>query len=115
MQTTPEWLRWNDLSSVVPYLFIDPLVGPGRSSASPLKKHADAPVPVLLTDDSGWVANALGGTLTKLNRESEQLGVFSVGEEPNAMVFDGEFNWTTNRNEASVNKVGLDGTLLGAF
>jgi hypothetical protein len=43
---------------------------------------------VLLTDDSGWVANARGGTLTKLNRESEQLGVFPVGEEPNAMVFD---------------------------
>ena len=70
---------------------------------------------MLLTDNSGWVANALGGTLTKLNRESEQLGVFPVGEEPNAMVFDGEFNWTTNRNEASVNKVGLGGTLLGAF
>ena len=41
---------------------------------------------MLLTDDSGWVANALGGTLAKLNREGGQLGVFLVGEEPNAMV-----------------------------
>ena len=55
---------------------------------------------------SMWVANALDGTVTQLDLDGNVINDAKVGNEPNAITFDGESVWTANMTETTATRVG---------
>jgi DNA-binding beta-propeller fold protein YncE len=43
-----------------------------------------------------WVTNQGSNNVTKLSPEGAALGTFAVGNEPDAIAFDGTNMWVTN-------------------
>jgi hypothetical protein len=63
-----------------------------------------------------WIINEFDSTLTKLSLTGDNLGTFTVGNNPMGMAFDGTNNvWITNNEDSTVTKLSLAGSVMGTY
>jgi YVTN family beta-propeller protein len=63
------------------------------------------PTAVAAGGDSIWVANALDGTVSRIDREHDQVVTIDVGGEPTALAFGAGSLWVANGESRSVAQV----------
>lgn len=95
------------------YLGRDALFGP-KISSYPV---GDSPRALLLSEDSLWVANFFGNSVTKLAASGcaasedgcgDSIGTYSVDELPVALAFDGQLLWAASSLKQSLSTLDLD-------
>ncbi len=71
--------------------------------------------PLAMVQGDIWVLSQPDNTVTVLSPSLDVLTTYPTGPQPYALVFDGEAVWMTNVGDATVTKMGVDGTVLGNF
>ena len=54
-------------------------------------------------------------TVTEISEEGVVLGTYKVGNSPKAVEFDGKDIWVANNGEGSVDKLNLQGEVIGTY
>src|SRR5579863_276295 len=87
-----------------------------RNSFTVGKTQNSFPYGLAFDGQSLWTANSGDGTVTKLRTsDGANLGTFTVGGQPNGVVFDGANVWVTVSPDSVTKLRASDGKSLGSF
>ena len=69
--------------------------------------HCPGGFDVAYDGQSLWTANSGMGTVSRLTRDGEVIGMYPVGAAPANVLYDGEAIWVSNTSDDTVSKITL--------